>query len=349
VIFPISIILLVWNERRSARVNRALGDVSRNLLTVDPKNPQYNAVTAHMIGDLSTDEIVEDAVFGIRLNSPSLKRVVQVYQWEESKSSSSVNTAGGGKLTRTEYHYKMVWKDGLINSSSFKEPGHENNPSLFNSEHFLANNLFIDKQVILGPNASQKIRDIEHDALNMDHGIIDLVDFSIRNHTLLVDPYTLYIGRDPQDPEIGDMKVQFFKINSPEKISLIGYFQNGVIDQITTQDNENILLVKRGIHPPRVLIEGEMNSNNQLMWILRAAGWFLNWLSIIMAVQPFIVLSEFIPIFNTLISLGALFGSLIVSFIFTLITIVVSQPLTFKSKVVILTVISLFIWIISRN
>lgn len=72
-------------------------------------------------GKITTDQILEDTSFNVKVdNCTNLSRIVEMYQWEERRTSHTVYK---GKHKRTEYSYtvKEGWHDYLINSDNFQK------------------------------------------------------------------------------------------------------------------------------------------------------------------------------------------------------------------------------------
>ncbi|WP_149498393.1 TMEM43 family protein [Roseiconus lacunae] len=124
----VSVPLLFWNEGRAVRTAKGLKEGASVVVEIKPDEvvSENEGKFVHVSGHVSTDTVLTDEDFGISFNGIRLKRHVQMYQWKENRESRSEKKLGGGKQTVTEYSYEKGWYDGLIDSSEFDEPDHQN-------------------------------------------------------------------------------------------------------------------------------------------------------------------------------------------------------------------------------
>ena len=123
-----AIALLFWNEGRTVNRAKALNEGASAVITVDAAkvDPQNDGKLVHLSGEVATADVLEDLKFGVSVNAIKLVRKVESYQWQENEKSTTKRGSGGSQETTTTYTYEKVWSPELINSSSFKEAGHEN-------------------------------------------------------------------------------------------------------------------------------------------------------------------------------------------------------------------------------
>ncbi len=123
-----SIALLFWNEGRTVNRAKALNEGASAVITVDAAkvDPQNDGKLVHVSGEVATADVLEDLKFGVSVNAIKLVRKVESFQWKENEQSTTKRGSGGSQETTTTYTYEKVWSPDLINSSAFKEAGHEN-------------------------------------------------------------------------------------------------------------------------------------------------------------------------------------------------------------------------------
>ncbi|MCL4140554.1 UNVERIFIED_CONTAM: hypothetical protein GTU68_025528 [Idotea baltica] len=120
--------LLFWNEGEAVYTARTLDEGYNSVVKVvssDIIDPSNENKLTHVWGALVLDNPLQDSYYGIIVRAVALKRRVQIYQWieEESTFSSSDNPDS----TDSSYSYSQLWKDKLVDSSTFYVPwGHEN-------------------------------------------------------------------------------------------------------------------------------------------------------------------------------------------------------------------------------
>ena len=123
-----SVALLFWNEGRTVNRAKALNEGASAVITVDAAkvDPQNDGKLVCVSGEVATADVLEDLKFGVSVNAIKLVRKVESYQWKENEESTTKRGSGGSQETTTTYTYEKVWSPDLINSSAFKEAGHEN-------------------------------------------------------------------------------------------------------------------------------------------------------------------------------------------------------------------------------
>jgi len=123
-----SIAVLFWNEGRTIKQAKALKEGAQNVLSVDVDklDPSNEGKLIHVCGEATTTDVLNEDFFGVSVNALKLSRVVEAYQWEEDSETKTERTSGGGEKKTTTYSYRKVWSSELIDSSRFKESGHDN-------------------------------------------------------------------------------------------------------------------------------------------------------------------------------------------------------------------------------
>lgn len=126
-----AIALLWWNEGRSVKRADSLQECQKITVSVPSSklDPQYNGKPIHTTGKAIVNGELADPLFPkVKVKAISLSRNVEMYQWEEESHSKTEKNTGGSTTTTTTYTYKTAWHDSVIDSSAFKESGH-NNPA----------------------------------------------------------------------------------------------------------------------------------------------------------------------------------------------------------------------------
>ena len=125
-----SVYLLWWNEWRTIDVTQWLNQWQK--ITVEgatsPVDSNLEWKLVYINGKASTNEVLKDDSFLIKQNAIKLHRVVEMYQWEEREETQRHDNIWWSETVTTTYTYHKTWDDEKINSSHFKESGH-NNPT----------------------------------------------------------------------------------------------------------------------------------------------------------------------------------------------------------------------------
>jgi hypothetical protein len=121
---------LFWNEGRAVTTARSLAEGESLVVEARPEaiDPANAGRLVHVSGDILTSSRIADSEFGVGEKAIRLVRVVEAYQWKETRSTQSVSHIGGSKTKTTTYSYAPVWAPGRINSNGFHEPRAHMNP-----------------------------------------------------------------------------------------------------------------------------------------------------------------------------------------------------------------------------
>jgi hypothetical protein len=303
----ISIVLLWYNESRSVKQATALKEMQSKIITLpDTKYKQeYNNQPILIQGEVKPVNIVKDTTFGVVSDGLLLQRDVTMYQWEEQTSSHSEDKLGGSTETITTYDYYKGWHSHPQNSSSFKHPsGHENPPMSYHSQLFSTDatigDFHISKSIINKFNISSSF-----DGLNkMPDNIGEAKNYK----------QFLYIGGNPQSPNIGDIKISY-RYTPLGIYSIATKAENRELVDYTTDNGRKFTFIKNGKVSANQIFKDELDSNSLLTWLFRAGGLILMFVGFKLIMGPLSALANIIPMFGSLVS-GA---SSLVALVFTLI------------------------------
>src|SRR3954468_18054600 len=114
--------VLFWNEGRAVKEAKRIEEgrtacVSVDTGKVDPANEKKEI---HISGDATTADKPADEAFGVSASAIRLNRIVEMYQWKESKKTETKRKLGGGEEKVTTYTYEKTWDDDVIDSTDFK-------------------------------------------------------------------------------------------------------------------------------------------------------------------------------------------------------------------------------------
>jgi len=276
--------------------------------------------------------VIEDQFLGMKFpDAINVKRKVEINQWTETKKSIKVSDGAGGRITRDEYSYGMEWKEDLVNSSNFHVGGYNNPVNVPIKSEFWTNETRIYSLGVSGEILKKldnlnlvKLRD--ETSNNFEN---------IQKNLNFCDDYSLYIGKNPLNPEVGDMKVQFSSINAPVTVSIIAMKDMDNFLVPILNGNDSVSIIKIGLHSIKQLIESEENSNQKKAWLSRFGFWFLNWFAFLLIAGPLFHLAEFIPFFYFVFATKTFFSTLYTSLKLSFIVILLAQDLKTFAKIAI--------------
>ena len=336
-IFLLAFPLLYWNEGRSAKASKAIGEGRGSVVTIQPDavDDQYQGKLVHITGLASSTEKLEDSEFDIsRKTALRLKRTVEMYQWQEHQEKKKRKKMGGGEETTITYTYDKVWSEELIDSSRFKERGYEN-PSYmeFKSRMFSAHD--VDLGVFnLKADLVKQIDSWED--LNLEAGG-ESDPFARKEMTLEKRPDRrklhnggYYFGDNPSEPEVGDLKVKF-RVVMPTTVSIVAAQDENSFKPYKTSNDKKIYRLQVGEHSATDMFDILQKENTQLTWILRGVFFLMMVIGLNMIFRPLVVVADVVPLFGNLLSTGVGMFSLLVAAPLWLLTVaagwIVHRPL----------------------
>ncbi|MFN8392616.1 MAG: TMEM43 family protein [Bdellovibrionota bacterium] len=293
-----SFALLGWNELRSVRQARSLEEGRSVVVNVDQasRNPQTEGKLVFTAGRAQTDETLTDSQFSVSASGLRLRRKVRMYQWDEDK-----DTHGSGSNKRTTYEYKKVWSENRINSSSFHYPsGHENPDSMPAATQELSS-----ARAYVG--AHRLSSGLIEQLSNYQPVQIGTGDVSraprLGSRTARLDSNSFYYGRDPRNPEIGDLQVDF-SVVPPTDVSIVAKQVGETFGPYQTKAGNALEMLETGIHDSDYVFDAAQSRNSILTWILRGVGWLLMFFGLLMILGPIQALASFLPFVDSIVGLG---------------------------------------------
>jgi hypothetical protein len=320
VLFLVSFPLLFWNEGRAVRTAQSLEEGASNVVSVtaDKVEPGNDAKLVHVTGMATTKETLSDPDFGVSATAIRLRRVAQMYQWEEKSESKKVKKAGGKEVTETTYTYSKVWSNRPIDSSSFKErEGHENPATMpFESQSWEA------KAVTLGafdlpPSLVGKITNEE--SLPVGSGEGDSKSAKLPEN-IKVNSGGFYRGDDPATPAIGDLRIDF-KVVKPGTVSIVAKQVKNTFEPYQAKAGDSIELLTPGTHSAEAMFKEAQEQNVMFTWILRLIGFVCMAFGLGLVFRPLVVIADVVPLFGDLLQMGIGIFAVLVAVPLSLITI----------------------------
>ena len=159
----------------------------------------------HVSGISNATTPLADPEFDISTKGLRMARIAEMYQWEEEKHEETTRSTGGSETTTTTYTYNKTWSDRTINSQNFRRrENHENPPKKYsridvNAADATLGAFKLDERVLnlLSPNAIVPVNPQAADKLKTRIANAKVIDGKI------------YIGADPDKPQIGDFRISY--------------------------------------------------------------------------------------------------------------------------------------------
>ena len=305
----VSIGLLFWNEGRAIRTAQGLSEgvgIVRSV-SADAVAPGNAGRLIHVSGMLSTAGPVADADFAIRVRGVRLERHVELYQWKEETHSETRTKFGGGEERTTTYKYVRTWSDKPIDSDRFKEPrGHTNPVMVYQSRDSLAAGTRLGAFAL--PDSLLRSFGV---AKRLAATEIQANALQIRvNKPVVVNDGVLYVGRDPSQPAIGDMRISFSEV--PLQVASVVAAQAGdSFAPFPTHTGTTVELIAAGSVPPKVMFQHAEEENVTMTWALRLIGVIFMLVGFNFVLRPLGVVASVIPLLGDVMGAGTILVALV--------------------------------------
>jgi ABC-type antimicrobial peptide transport system permease subunit len=289
-----SMVLLVMNERNAVRDISANKEIAQNVVSIE--NNEVNAANegklVHLSGLAKTDDILRNTEFGVEQNAIRLKWNASIYQWVEKSHTKSKKKMSGSESAVTTYEYEKKWVVSPVDSSEFKEAGHDNvgqqkfktgsvNASLVTLGAFRLPPPLIEKMDASKPLPVTKLPANLEKSGKLTNGLF---------HT----------GKDLQTPQIGDEKVEFSIVGKGD-VSVMAVQSKDSFFAYKAKNGKEKFLLYDGLLSAEQVVQEEETKAKFLRWILRAGGFFLMFMGIAFVLKPLSVLADIIPIFGSFV------------------------------------------------
>ena len=284
--------LVFFNEYNAVTTAKSLDEGAAAVVSIatDTVDERNEGALVHITGNATAPDEVRDESFGLSVDALRLRRVVEMYQWEES---SKTKTEGNKKTTT--YRYNTDWVDTVISSTNFHErAGHENPKQM----PFL-------EQTVNAANVS-----IGAFALNREQ-LDELDDFEPMQANLppLPDRGTpqdrwLYLdGANPSAPNVGDARVSFEQI--PEgPVSIVARQVGNTFEPFRAKAGGAVSLIAMGTQSADEMFATAKRNNMLMTWFFRFGGFLMCLAGFRLVMGPLEVISSRIPLVGSLFSVG---------------------------------------------
>ncbi len=303
VVVVASIWALVWNEGRSIKTYRALGEGASIVVPVsaDEITPSNEGKLVHVSGKVKAGGIASDPEFAIAADGAlAVRREVEMYQWIQSSESTTEKKLGGSEETVTTYKYQKEWREGRQNSADFRQPeGHENPRLPVESAGFSVETATVGVFTVSGEDiaylgSQSDLKVTENDAVNVGKAL---------SRPVHLDRDGFYVGADASAPVIGDVRIRYTRADLDEA-SLVAQQKGGALIPYRTTNGRELFLSAAGrIDAVRMFADAQAE-NTLVTWLVRLGGMIGLFVGFSLILSIFGVIADVIPFFGALVGFG---------------------------------------------
>jgi hypothetical protein len=323
--FPV----LFWNEGRAVLRTQTLEEGEKVVLSIEADEIEwlYDEKLVHLTGKTATDETLSDERFSVVIkNAVKLRRVVEMYQWQEESHTETREQLGGGSETITTYTYSKQWLSTLEDSNHFRQPEGHQNPAYLP----VKGKTVVAKKVKLGLFALSKTmleKMSNYQQLPITPEIF--AKMQEKGGTLLdgkkiqLSQASYYIGDDPRSPKIGDLRIKFEWVK-PEVISVIAKQMGSKLMPYKTKAGGVIELFEYGEVTAQEMFEHAKMENIIITWFLRIVGFIMMFIGLNLLFEVLRMLAAVVPTIGNIVGILGGILAFLVALVFSLITIAVA-------------------------
>lgn len=283
--FIIGTCLLWWNEGRTVRTAKAIGDAAshvESVADVSRVDASLNGKLIHASAFADTKDTLTDDLFGVREQAIKLDRKVEYYQWVEHSQRKKRDKVGGGEETITTYTYEQEWVKKPVNSSNFKESRYRNANRVLSqveernemAQHVTFGAYTLPESFVASISGSEpvEVRMTEEQRFTWDERL-HMLRPKVNTETSLVhtSANTVYLGLSPNSPQVGDVRVTFTKV-PPADISLIAQVDGSTFKAYKAKNGQSFSRLQMGTVSADEMILQARSENNLWAWVLRVIG-----------------------------------------------------------------------------
>ena len=310
----ISFILLYWNEGRAVDAIAALNQAARQVVEIDAASIDPNAEgrPVHLTGLMEPSAPARDPIFGVGGDGLlRLSRKVEMFQWEEEKTTQSHKSVGGSETTETTYSYRKGWSDHPLDSSRFHEAGNHRNPPMP-----------VESTITNAGGVRLGAYRIAPDLL------AEVTAFTLFEPQTAPSGYQkigeiLYRARDIDNPAVGDLRVSFRGVPAQTMTVVAGLSASGLAP-FHGANGYRIALASPGMLTAGEMFQEKKHEENILTWVLRGVGFILMLVGFMLVFGPLSVLAGVLPFLEGLVEAGVFLVALTLAVPLTLTTIAVA-------------------------
>lgn len=301
------IYLVFWNEAHGLHTAQSLQQAQNILISIPttPVDPKNNMHVVYLSGLATTDETLNDPLFNVAEKAIQLNRQVQMYQWKEDVSTKTEKNLGGSEQEIKTYSYRQIWSSEPIDSSRFKEQAGHENPSIMpiQSKIQYANKVTVGDFFL----PSQLITQISGDN-SVDLSKADMVLLQAKfNKPAHADGESIYIGDNSTSPKIGDLRITMTVVPPQKTVSIIAQQSGSTLQPFMANAGQAVILIEMGQVSPEQMIHHAQVQNEEMTWLLRLVTLVMLIFGFGLILNPIVILSDVVPFFGSLVSIGTLF------------------------------------------
>ena len=359
--------MLWWNEGNSVKTADMLEEAQG--VCVEMENP--NKKDASLEGQLvcgtamtATTDLLTDKDFGFSVNAISMKRSVEYYQWDEKRTEETKQKLDGSEKKVVTYDYNLKWSSSPIGSKHFKEHSTHVNVVLAEfeddeqwAEHVSFGAYNLNNSLIHSINAYEPLRpDMSDDMLRV---LDKTIQASYERHYtkkeglnsndynfVHVSDGQLYLGLDPNDSKVGDVRINFEKVAPASEVTVVAVVDGDGFKPFKAKNGYTLEKLVMGRKDMNQFFENEQETNTFNTWAYRILG-IVMVIGALKLIFGFVVtLTRIVPFLSTIVGWGVGVICTVLGVVWSLLVIAVAwlfyRPIV---GIALLAIAGILVWI----
>ena len=351
ILFVVATLLLWWNEGRAvhrAQDIKQVAKTAQSIGDISAANPSLDGQLIHATGTATTNDTLTDDIFGIKTNALAIVRSAEYYQWMEQEKRESDDKFGGKREETITYTYERGWSNAPINSSKFKDPDYQDvNNVIWDIEDMrsIASNVsfgaYTLPETFIRDIISKQFADLLPLTISSDNPTLkELNDNVIKSLGENVRPEAaqvkdslafvhvlgnqIYIGFNPSNPSIGDIRLTFQQLAPSCNISLIAVPNNGTFSTFQAKHDNSEYELRIGTWTLDDMIKQANEDNETITWALRILGFILTIIALKMVFSILVTLFKLVPFLASIMNLGVSLVCAVLGIVWSLVVIAIA-------------------------
>jgi hypothetical protein len=306
---PGSAWMLFWNEGRAVQTARSLSEGAGAVQAAEAGrvDAALEGRLVHVSGPLTVAGPLRDPDFPVQANGAlRIVRTVEMYQWREDRRSETRTNLGGSQETVTTYNYTRGWSNQQIDSSRFRQPEGRFNPQM----RYAARDTVVPEARL----GARRLGEAQLRGIGETQPIVlDAATFQPPPGARVMDG-GLYVGRDPGNPQIGDLRIRFAQA-PVGTVSVVARQVGDGFAPFQTRAGDSLMMVRSGSVPAAQMFQSAESANSVLTWVLRGVGFVLMLSAFGMILRPFSVIGSVVPMIGSIVGVGTGLVSLMLTMV----------------------------------
>ena len=359
--------MLWWNEGNSVKTADMLEEAQGVCVVMENPSKKDASLEGQLVCGTAmavTEDLLTDKDFGLSVNTISMKRKVEYYQWHETKTEETKEKSDGSEKKIVTYDYRRDWSSTPIGSSKFKQHYGHVNVVLAEfedgeqwAEHVSFGAYSLNNSLIHSINTYEPLRpELSDDVLRQ---LDKTIQASYERHYtkkeglnsndlnyVHVSDNQLYLGLEPGSPTVGDVRIKFERVAPSHEVTVVAVVNGDGFGPFKAKNGYMLEKLVMGKKDMDQFFEDEQETNTFNTWAYRILG-IIMVIGALKLIFGFVVtLTKIVPFLSTIVGWGVGVICTVLGVVWSLIVIAIAwlfyRPIV---GIALLVIAGILVWI----